>query len=80
MREPHDPKSCPSCGSEDILPGSIGFGDGSGASFYPAGLPLLKLERSVRLMAGTRFFGCRACDLVWSTGVPGHLAQLVPPA
>jgi hypothetical protein len=78
MREPHDPKVCPACGSGEVLHGSIGLSDGSGAQFYPSGLPLLTLERSVRLMAGTRFFGCRACDLIWSNAVPGHLAQLVP--
>jgi hypothetical protein len=61
-----------------VVHGSVGVGDGSGAHFFPADLPLLTLERSVRLMAGTRFFGCRSCDLVWSSAVPGHLANLAP--
>ncbi len=77
MHEPHRPHSCPACGGDEVIAGSIAVGDGSGAHFYPESLPLLKLERSVRLMSGTRFFACTACDLVWSNAVPGHLAKLV---
>lgn len=77
MHEPHDPAQCPACHSAHVIKGSLGIGDGGGAHFFPSGLPLLKLDRSVRLMAGTRFFACRDCDLVWSNAVPGHLAQLM---
>ncbi|WP_395794217.1 hypothetical protein [Aquimonas sp.] len=77
MHEPHNPTCCPACGSAELMRGSIAIGDGSGAHFHPEGLPLLRLERSVRLMAGTRFFACLACDLVWSNAVPGHLSRLL---
>jgi NAD-dependent SIR2 family protein deacetylase len=75
-REPHDPKQCPACGGQTIIHGKILFGEAGAAEFYPAGLPWLTLTRSVRLMAGARFFACAACDLVWSNAVPGHLALL----
>ena len=76
MHEPHKPSACPACGSGGVISGTIAIGDGSGARFYPEGLPLLKWERSVLLMSGTRFFACNHCDLVWSNAVPGHLIRL----
>jgi hypothetical protein len=77
MHEPHDPKTCPACGSTAVVHGRIGYDERAGTNFYPKGLGLLRLERSVRLMAGARFFACPHCDLVWSNAVPGHLARLV---
>ena len=68
---------CPGCGSHNTVRGRIGFGDGSGAEFLPAGLPILKLERSVRLVNGTRLYACIECNLVWSRLVPGQLRGLL---
>ncbi|MBE5315706.1 MAG: hypothetical protein H4O13_09920 [Xanthomonadales bacterium] len=59
------------------MKGRVAVSDGAGAAFAPEGLPLLKLERDVRLLSGARFYGCRDCDLVWSRGVAGHLALLL---
>lgn len=71
------PQTCPDCGSDRIVKGRVAVSDGAGAAFAPEGLPLLKLERDVRLLSGARFYGCRDCDLVWSRGVAGHLALLL---
>jgi len=71
------PQTCPDCGSRRIVSGRVGVSNGIAAGFAPEGLPLLKLEREVRLMSGVRFYGCRDCDLVWSRGAGGHLEQLL---
>jgi hypothetical protein len=77
MREPHKPTCCPACASSSLAYGSVSLGDGSAARFRPDGVPLLRFERSAPLMAGSRFFACLDCDLVWSNAVPGHLTRLL---
>jgi hypothetical protein len=81
MHEPHDPKVCPACSSQRVVFGSLAAYDDSGTikggSFYPSGLKPFAMERSVRLMAGSKLFACLDCHLVWSTVIPGHLELLI---
>jgi len=64
-----NPSSCPVCQSRGLVEGRIlsdGSESGYAAKFFPSGLRLLLLRRSVRLTGKEAFKACTQCGHVWS--------------
>jgi hypothetical protein len=74
------PSTCPSCKSRSIVDGRIlssGSEDGNAERFYPAGIKLLTLTRSVQLTGRQNFKACTSCGHVWNTLDAGGLRELI---
>lgn len=77
------PSHCPSCDSRLVVEGRIlgdGSEDGSAERFYPRGLQLLRLRRSVQLTGRDAFRACTQCGHVWNTLDATGLRELLDAA
>lgn len=73
-------KACPVCGSTRLVDGGIHTDrdDGGRAeSFFPKGIRLLTLQRSVRLNGRHPFRACLSCGHLWSALDAGALRELM---
>jgi uncharacterized Zn finger protein len=75
--------TCPVCSSSEIVEGRIiadGSEQGSAEKFFPTGLRLFKLKRSVGLTGRDKFTACTQCGHVWNTLDAGGLRDLIEAA
>jgi len=71
---------CPACGSRALVDGRIlgdGSEDGHSEKFFPSGVKLLSLRRSVRLIGRQVFKACTNCGHVWNTLDATELRDLI---
>jgi hypothetical protein len=72
--------SCPVCQSSATVEGRVladGSEDGHAEKFFPSGLRLLTLRRSVRLTGRQAFKACTQCGHVWNTLDATGLRELI---
>ena len=72
--------NCPACQSRAVVEGRIladGSENGSAERFFPRGLRLLLLRRSVRLTGKQAFKACTQCGHVWSQLDATALRELI---
>lgn len=75
-----NPSSCPVCQSRELVEGRIvadGSDSGSAEKFFPSGLRLLLLRRSVRLTGKEAFKACTQCGHVWNQLDATALRELI---
>jgi hypothetical protein len=80
MNRYRSPSKCPVCTSAVVVEGRIladGSEDGSAESFFPRGLRLLTLNRTVRLVGREVFRACTECGHVWNTLDASGLRELI---
>jgi len=71
---------CPVCQSSEVIEGRIladGSEDGHAEKFFPSGLRLLTLKRSVRLTGRQAFKACTQCGHLWNTLDATGLRELI---
>jgi hypothetical protein len=74
---------CPVCESPVLVEGRIvadGTESGSAERFYPRGIRLLTLRRSVQLTGRESFKACMQCGHVWNTLDASGLRELIDAA
>ena len=72
--------ACPVCGSSALVEGRLladGSEDGHAEKFFPSGIRLLTLQRSVRLVGRQSFRACTQCGHVWNTLDATDLRELI---
>jgi len=75
-----NPNACPACGSRALVDGRIladGSEDGSAEKFFPSGIKLLTLQRSIRLVGRQNFRACTQCGHLWNTLDATELRALI---
>lgn len=72
--------SCPRCRSDSSVRGKLelsGTDSGWPTFFFPEGIRLLTLSKSVSLANGQTFQACKMCGLVWSEVDTQELTSLL---
>ncbi len=72
--------TCPSCQSPQLVEGriiAVGSKSGAGQRFFPSGIRVLTLKRSVTLKNRQDFQACMQCGHVWSTVDVAELQTLI---
>ena len=73
-------KACPACGSDALVAGRIDTSrgeEGDAEQFFPKGLGLFCLRRSVSLCGRHPFRACASCGHLWSAFNPDELRTLI---